>query len=200
VADPTKISAVAHAEPDLAPGLTAVLVDALNFRKGLDDPLLADSLLRQVRAADLLILTKTDIAPEAERDAVLEVLAARAPGVPVHATGTAALGAEVLFAKGGRAPDADDPHHHHHGQEYATWSYRGPATATPEQIRAASDRTVSGTLRLKGRVIAPDGTVCEVQRAGAGFDVRPATGTGTELVAIGLAGEFDPTPLAALFA
>jgi G3E family GTPase len=203
VADPTKISAVAHAEPELEPGLTAVLVDCLNFRTGLDDLLLADSLLRQVRAADLLILTKTDIAPEAERDAVLEILAARAPGVPVHATGTEALGAEVLFAAGGRAPAPGGHghgHDHHHGTEYATWSYSGPARLDPEAVRAVSDRKISGCLRLKGTVIAADGSGWVVQRAGAGFDLEPAACKVTEIVAIGLAGELNASVLANLVA
>ena len=134
---------------------------------------------------------------EAERDAVLEILAARAPGVPVHATGTEALGAEVLFARGGHAPASDGHGHpHHHGTEYATWSHRGPARLDLDALKATSDRSVSGCLRLKGTVIAKDGSGWLVQRAGAGFDLTPVQCTQTEIVAIGLAGELNTSVLA----
>lgn len=204
VADPAKISQVAEAEPDLLPGGTAVLIDCVNFRRGLDDPLLADSLLRQVRAADLLVLTKTDIADEAEVGAVLDLLGETAPGVPVHATGTRDLGAAILFATERRkrpAATAPDSHAHSHGTEYATWAFEGASCASVGDVEAASSPEASGCLRLKGYVTAPDGSRWEVQRAGTRFEARPAAeGSGSRLVAIGLAGVFDPAPLAALFA
>src|SRR6185312_920615 len=60
VADPARIAQIAVAEPDLELSKTVVLVDAVNFTDILADPRLNDTLLRQIRAADLTLLTKID--------------------------------------------------------------------------------------------------------------------------------------------
>ena len=60
VADPAKVAQIALAEPDMALALTATLVNAANFEAGLADPLLADTLVRQVRAAGLVVISKAD--------------------------------------------------------------------------------------------------------------------------------------------
>ena len=60
VADPARIAQIAVAEPDLELSRTVVLVDAVNFTDILADPRLNDTLLRQIRSADLILLTKID--------------------------------------------------------------------------------------------------------------------------------------------
>jgi G3E family GTPase len=204
VADPVKIRDIATAEPDLRPDQVAVLVDCVNFTEQLRDAYLADSLLRQVRAADLIVLTKTDIASGDAIETVLEHLAAVAPGVPVHATGLQNLGAETLFAL--RHSDRDmasspcHTHDHDHGTAYATWSYQGGARITPETLAQVSGDGRAGCLRLKGHITSPDGTGFEVQRAGQQWTASPAPAVqpATRLVAIGLADRFDPRGLDAL--
>ena len=61
VADPSRIAQIAIAEPDLELVRTVVLVDAVNFADVLGDSRLNDTLLRQVHAADIILLTKTDM-------------------------------------------------------------------------------------------------------------------------------------------
>ena len=73
VADPAKIAQIAIAEPDLEMRRTVVLVDAVNFTDVLADPRLNDTLLRQLRSADLILLTKIDPAATA-RVADLQIL------------------------------------------------------------------------------------------------------------------------------
>ncbi len=195
VADPAKISQIAVAEPELAPDRTVTLVDCVNILHDLVDPLLADSLLRQLRAADLIVLTKTDLTDAAQSDAVLEALAKARPGIPVHATGTNTLASETLF-QASRSKIATTPAHDH-GVEYATWSYCGPATVGPKALKSASRRSQSGCLRLKGYARAPGGECFAVQRAGMQWTQTktPASDPATRLVAIGLAGEFSAAAL-----
>jgi len=195
VADPAKIAQIAVAEPDLAPDRTVTLVDCVNILQNLADPLLADSLLRQLRAADLLVLTKTDLADASQSEAVLEVLANTAPGIAVYATGAKSLPSETLFQAGDlkTAP----PDGHNHGVQYTTWSYCGPATVDPEALKFASTRAQSGCLRLKGHARASGGACFAVQRAGAQWTCTkiPLADPATRLVAIGLAAEFNASAL-----
>src|SRR6185437_3022703 len=66
VADPAKVAQIAVAEPDLEMSRAVVLVDAVNFADVLADPRLNDTLLRQLRSADLVLLTKIDAAATAK--------------------------------------------------------------------------------------------------------------------------------------
>ena len=65
VSDPGRIAQVGMADPLLQLEGVVVLVDAGAIRETAADPLLADTVLRQLRAADLLVLNKTDlVAPD----------------------------------------------------------------------------------------------------------------------------------------
>lgn len=199
VADPNKIIQIAHAEPDLRADRTVTLIDCVNFANNLGDPFLADSLLRQIQAADLLVLTKTDLASPDHVTQLIDQLAITAPGVPIH-TGRAPLATETLFGLSTRA--AAPPHHghdHDHGTEYATWAYHGPARLDPEVLQSASMPETSGCLRLKGHITTPIGETYAVQRAGQQWTCEPvAKRTDSQLVAIGTQQNFRPDSLAAL--
>ncbi|HNB43617.1 MAG TPA: GTP-binding protein, partial [Burkholderiaceae bacterium] len=60
VSDPWRIAQIGLAEPALELGGVVVLVDASAALGQSRDPLLADTLLRQLHAADLLVLNKID--------------------------------------------------------------------------------------------------------------------------------------------
>ena len=63
VSDPGRIAQVGMSDPLLQLEGVVVVADAANVRGLAADPLLADTLERQLRAADLLVLNKTDLAP-----------------------------------------------------------------------------------------------------------------------------------------
>ena len=212
VADPARIMQIAVAEPDLTPARTVTLIDGLNFLGHMGDHLLYDSLARQARSADILILSKSDIARPAEQDRLLEALAALAPGVPVRVAPKIADIVESIL----RLPPARDnspqnqpalvPENgpdHHHGAQYATWHYRGEGRATLATLKQASEPETSGCLRLKGHLLTPDGERWLVHRAGGQWsairapdDAEPPR---TELVAIGLEARFRGEILQAVF-
>lgn len=203
VADPNKIIQIAVAEPDLRADRCATLIDCVNFAYSLRDPFLADSLLRQIQAADLLILTKTDLVSPDRITALVDQLAATSPGIPIHAPNTT-LQTETLFGLSTRNTDPhthdhSHDHGHDHGTEYATWAYDGPARFDPETLQSTSTPGASGCLRLKGHITTMSGETFAVQRAGAQWqsDLIPAR-TDSQLVAIGPSKNFQPAKLAAL--
>ena len=71
-ADPSVVAGYSHAR-GLRPGGTIVLVDAVNAPRTAHDPLVARTFRRQLDAADLLVVTKTDSA-DAQVDESLRIL------------------------------------------------------------------------------------------------------------------------------
>src|SRR5690606_15450359 len=63
VSDPGRIAQVGMSDPMLQLEAIVVMVDADQATEQLDDPLLADTIARQIDAAGLLVLNKTDLAP-----------------------------------------------------------------------------------------------------------------------------------------
>ena len=75
VADPAKLMQIAVAEPDLAAAGVLVMVDAVNLGALLENAALADSVVRQIRAADRVVVTKADLVAELEVAATVERIA-----------------------------------------------------------------------------------------------------------------------------
>ena len=183
------------------PGLTAgplvVCVDGTSARRLLHDEYVGDVVRAQVAAAEVLLVTKVDLATEAEvADAVAACLET-APSTPIH-LGDAAdpsttlreiFAAEVPDiapappAPGGPAAAADHAGLH----SSTTVEYREPVD--PERL-AAHLAVLSGDLvRAKGTVLAADGIRYAVQLAGGRVEVRPhaareAAGTTSAIVLI----------------
>ena len=83
VADPAPIGDIARLDPDLILNATLVVVDTPDVRAQATDEYLEDTLKRQLRAADLLLLNKTDLISEAELHAVNAWCAEAYPTTPV---------------------------------------------------------------------------------------------------------------------
>ncbi|MEO6268812.1 MAG: GTP-binding protein, partial [Lautropia sp.] len=86
VGDPWRIAQVGLADPGLAFGGVIVLLDASAAQAQAGDPLLADSVLRQLRAADLVLLNKTDLVSAGELAEVRAWLEGVVGGAPVLET------------------------------------------------------------------------------------------------------------------
>ena len=86
VSDPGRIAQVGLSDPLLQREAVLVLVDAGSIRDTLADPLLADTAQRQLRAADLLVLNKTDLLPPDELPALRDWLRAQSDGAPIVST------------------------------------------------------------------------------------------------------------------
>ncbi|HBM87484.1 MAG: CobW family GTP-binding protein [Parvibaculaceae bacterium] len=97
VADPMRIAAIARADKALRLQGIFVLVDVTQYQTQAADPLLADTVRAQVGAADLLLLTKTDIAKDDQTQVVVELLERERPGVLRIETTTTDVLVSLLF-------------------------------------------------------------------------------------------------------
>ena len=83
VSDPGRIAQVGMADPLLQLEGVVVLADAGAIREVASDPLLADTVQRQLRAADLLVLNKIDLVTPDALAAVQDWLREASGGAPV---------------------------------------------------------------------------------------------------------------------
>ena len=98
VADPQGIVDLAVLHPHLQQDLTVVLVDAQTIRLRADDERLRDTVHRQLKAADLMVLNKTDLVTE-EDCASTRAWLAGFSAAPVVLAVNAALPLDVLSAQ-----------------------------------------------------------------------------------------------------
>jgi G3E family GTPase len=182
VADPGKIADVGVLEPRLARDGVVVVVDAATVQERAADRRLTDTIERQLAAADLLVLNKLDLVPDAAmvRDWLAErtaapVLEARHADVPIH----------LLFGlrEIGEAGDGEAAH------GFASWSYQFHSAVDREVVRRLLKR--ADVLRAKGilRFADTPGRLTVLHQVGARIefaDGGPWDGRPSRLVLLGL--------------
>ncbi len=171
VADPGRVVPWAGSDGFRLDGVV-VLVDAEQFPERVHDPATADAVITQVRRADLLVLTKLDLATPATAATTRELLASLVEGVPVldspDAVAAAALLDLATRRPGGVAdvpsPSLFDAH------EVTTVPLPRPVDeAGLGQVLAGLPPS---TLRAKGIAVAPDGSRLLAQVVGRRREVR----------------------------
>src|SRR5664280_3833045 len=120
VSDPWRIAQIARADPTLTLEGIFVVVDASAVMAQAADPLLVDTILRQLRSADLVLLNKVDLVDGSALAAARAWIEARAGAIGVVETSeakvplallvsdahgpTTALRGRTLVARGGCRP------------------------------------------------------------------------------------------------
>jgi G3E family GTPase len=196
VSDPWRIAQLGRADPRLQLDAVVVLVDAGAALHQSRDPLLADTLRRQLEKADLVVVNKTDLAApdelvalhawlgaegcsaqtiEAVNAAVPPALlsAAMGPQRPHPAAPASAAGDQARIAQ----PPGHERHlaefrgeHADHGAQFETWSCRPTHALVAADVRAWLRAPPRGLLRLKGwlRCIEEDGEPISLELQFAG--------------------------------
>lgn len=175
VADPRAIADIAVLHPALRRDLIVVLADAGTLRERADDPRLSDTVLRQIKSADLLVLNKCDLVANDVQQALADWLTARATA-PLHKTSYAGLPLSVLQGAPHHVPE---PFGHGHGLGHG---HNHPDVFKAETIAMTGrwdlDRLQTilcdlppSVLRVKGYV-RTEGT-CLVQSNGRYCDITP---------------------------
>lgn len=203
VSDPWRIAQIGLSTPDLGLDGILVVVDAGAVLTHAKDPLLADSLIRQLSHADLIVVNKSDQSTDAGLAAVQSWLEAHSPRARRFVTQMGQVPIEFL---NGRAllnhpthsyepgccahtfhshSDAED---HNHGTLFSTWSYHPEGAYDLDQLRVNLNRISSQVLRIKGFVNTLQRGWVELQFAGNRVDVRVPLKTpqSAVVVAIGL--------------
>jgi G3E family GTPase len=145
VADPGRIADLAVLEPRLVRDGVVVVVDAADVRERASDRRLSDTVLRQLRAADLLLLNKIDLAVDLaavrcwiSMQAAAPVLEARHADVPL----------DLLFGldRAGGSSDGSS------AETFASWSYEWSEPVERDALLAMLRGAPGGVLRAKGIV------------------------------------------------
>ncbi|MCB1458139.1 MAG: GTP-binding protein [Nitratireductor sp.] len=202
VADPAKIGQIAIAEPELRLNAILVLVDALNFSDGMADPLLADTLERQVRGATLLLVTKSPM-QEVETIADIAVaLAMIAPNTPI--VGEADAISALLYDRQGQSlPAPPEPQPGGQGDRagrlgfhpvpFASWSWQGDVPVSRAALLRFLNRSDLSIFRAKGKVLLSDGSAVVLHKVGAQVEITSAPGdlATSRIVCIGQRGQIS---------
>ncbi|HEY9273505.1 GTP-binding protein, partial [Achromobacter sp.] len=148
VSDPGRIAQVGMSDPMLQLEGVVVLADAANVRALAADPLLADTLERQFKAADLLVLNKTDLVSAGELPALRQWLRAATDGAAMvetregrvdlrHLLGESEARSVTHVCAGGACGHPDhvhavtpaDPDH-----PFQSWLWRAPALVDADRL------------------------------------------------------------------
>jgi G3E family GTPase len=173
VSDPRRIAQVARVGAGFSPEATIVVVAADQIETLAQDRYVADTVIAQLAAADLLILNKVDLVDEARKQQVREWLQTNAPQAALIEALYAETPIEIVLGpvqvnQERRAPerttslllpaDSSRPHsllgvdQRDHTARFATRIFRCPTPIAETKLREALDQLPRGILRLKGFV------------------------------------------------
>ena len=178
VADPGKLAALARAEPDLRCDGVATLVDAVNIDTLLKDPRVGGAVRQQMEGADLLVVTKEDIAP----------LTAPLPDRP---TLRDPWPISLLFEPRHEAREASGTDHE---TAFDRWSHVTERTFTRDELHALLDR-LPPVWRFKAVSGGADSWAAHRVGRHSCVERCAEAGHGTRMVAIGPVGTLDPDAL-----
>lgn len=184
VSDPWRIAQVGLVDPALSLDAVLVLVDASAVRKHAADPLLQDTIERQLKAAGLLVLNKCDQVDAADLRELHAWLDARVPGTPRFETTDAQVPYELLGSAGARCEVHETPEtvrlpgpqgglRSLHPQLFDSCSLPVPGRFRSAALRALLKQVPPGVLRLKGLVCTEDQGWSVLQFAGRHGSLRP---------------------------
>jgi G3E family GTPase len=151
VADPRPIAEVAILHPELTPDATIVLADAEQIRERAADPRLTDTVERQLKAADVVLLNKCDLVDAAARAELRAWLAELAPEAALVETEYAAVPLALLLGSGLEMAPLGG-HHHEPDHPFASVELTWPGGLDETGFRAALAELPAGVLRAKGIV------------------------------------------------
>ncbi len=200
VSDPWRAAQIAKLEPGVLLEAVPVLVDATAFLEHLADPWLADTLERQLARADLIAITKCDLAAPSRRHATAAAITRLRPDARIFEMAAGALPDWLL---GGSQPIehasrflADTA-----PAEFQSWSWVPPAPLDPDRLAAVLSALPRSVLRAKGVCqLGPAAASHLLQLVGRRWSLTPWAGAASPgLVLIGTAELPEPSSLQLLF-
>lgn len=159
----------------LAHEATLVLVDAETARKLARDKYLADTILRQLAEADLVMLNKIDLASQEARAQLRAWLREIASRAKIVETEFGALSPDIAF--GAHAPSAfaaDAPATTHGGAQPQSQSFEIAHALDVARLATALADEATGLVRAKGFLRDADGAWKLLQIVGRRVAVTPA--------------------------
>jgi cobalamin biosynthesis protein CobW len=182
----------------VAPLETVVtLVDA---RRVLDEPDLAQDVLwrSQLRAADFVLLTKTDLLDEAERARIADIIGRHKPASVVFDVVQGAVAPDLLFSRAAVEPRATPRPALSASEPFASMSWTSQAPLSLARFQQIVSQLAARTLRMKGVFVFAEHPAqpmlfqCVGTRATlSASQLAPPDGLTAQLVLIGREGQMD---------
>lgn len=210
VADPEKVAGYAASHPRLVLDGVVVVADVETVRERADDKYVGDLVRRQLAAADLILLGKTDLVAACTSRQVDDWISSEVPDARVVTPPATGQVADLLLAAVARrsplsrpAPDA------RHARLFATWTFASRRLLDEAALRRAIGALPASVVRAKGIVTlaGESGRRFVFQLAGRRWTLEPEVGTTSPalpersvIVFIGLAERLKPAHLEMLFA
>ncbi len=200
VADPARIALYAQVDRELRLDGIVTLIDVPAHDAHVSDAHIGDTYARQMAAADLFLVTKSDLADETQIQTTTRALARTRSGAPVLQATNGVIETDIILGIG-RADDVPLSHRQtlltDHG--FRQWSgHIAPATdrhKLAEKLRALSPHII----RAKGIFFDSEGTYA-IHYAGQRISFAPHAGRASgHLVVIGKPELPAPTYLSAYF-
>ncbi len=175
VSDPWRIAQVAMLEADIALDAVLVLADAAGFTAHLADRWLTDTLERQLARADLILISKCDLADDASRAATREAIMRVRPDARVAEIAYGAI-PDILLTGPHDEPSsrfaATPPDH-----TFRSWHWRSDSLLDEAKLRLLLARLPDSVLRGKGFCrVGPSGEPRVMQLVGKRWTLRPWDG------------------------
>jgi G3E family GTPase len=160
VSDPWKIAQVGLTGHRLRLDSVIVLADAAAVRQHARDRYIGDVLLSQLRAADLLVLNKTDLISQQQRSDLHAWLAEAAPRTPIMDAVNGVVDTEILF-NASREPGTGSGHCpifgtpgvwqvSRHDDVFFRWHFASDGVFDERRLHSVLDTLPAEVLRMKG--------------------------------------------------
>ncbi|MGB1117428.1 MAG: CobW family GTP-binding protein [Parvibaculales bacterium] len=200
VADPARIALYAQVDRELRLDGIVTLIDAPAHETHAGDPHIGDTYARQMAAADLFVVTKSDLADETQMQATTQALEKTRSNAPVLQATNGVIETDIILGIG-RADDAALPYKQAHAADHGFRQWSGhiaPETdrhKLAEKLRALSPHII----RAKGIFCDAEGTYA-IHYAGQRISFAHHAGRASgHLVVIGKPELPAPTYLSAYF-
>ena len=206
VADLGRLANLCVSESRVALDCIVAVADAEATRILADDRYVGEVVRHQLQAADIIVLSKTDLIGAEDQRQVRTWLADAAPQARTFDGAKAGLFEALILAGGTRHLPECQGHDADHARQFATWTFVHAGPLDGERLRAVLDDMPAAVLRAKGLVMLADspGTQFVLQLVGPRWSLEPAPQVAwcghSVIVCIGPAPGFEAHGLAALFA
>lgn len=192
------------------PGFTLqgilVVVDAETIRERSKDKYVGHTVMHQLMDADLLILNKTDLVSDGQKQEVRAWLSDVAPKSCIIEAQYGAVPYELLLGVESKVEfkESIEEHVHQHGDEFTSWSYESDVPFQREALENIVAALPESVVRAKGVIYLQEEPERRfiLQVMGKRWNLTPGVSwasekPGSRLVFIGVQGQFDSAKLSA---
>ena len=191
VADPGTVAGFCHA-PGLLLDAVVVVVDVETVRAKASDAYVGDMVASQLRAADIVVVNKTDLVDESVAADVMPWLDGYAPDALKLPTRQSVIAPELLFGHGSdHGPDRLGRPSLDADQHFESWTWSAEEPVNRAALESLMEQVPDDIWRMKGIVrLTDDRRAWVLQRVGRRWSLRPIARSAndivrSELVAIG---------------